>query len=212
MYRLYGTVKSRAMRPLWLLEELGAPYELVEAPPRSEAARAVNPTGKIPALGLPEAEGGAVLTDSVAIMHFLADRHGGFAHPPGTPARARQDAVTMATLELLDAPLWAYAQHSFALPEARRVGAVKDTLRWQIGLGMATLGEMLEGEFAVGETPTLADILLAHCCGWAAGLKMSPEGPLRAHMTRMRARPAFRRALAAGTAPAASAAPADHAE
>jgi glutathione S-transferase len=193
MYRLHGTVKSRAMRPLWLLEELGAPYELIEAEPRSDAARAVSPTGKIPAL---EHEG-AVLGDSVAIMHFLADRHGAFAHAPGSHARARQDAVTMAALELLDAPLWAYAQHSFVLPEARRVAEVKATLRWQVGLAMASLGEMLDGEYAAGGEPTVADILLAHCCGWAAGLKMGPEGPLREHMTRMRARPAFRRALAA---------------
>ena len=193
-YRLYGSVKSRTMRPLWLLEELGVPFEWVEAGPHSEAVRAVSPAGKIPVL----TADGVVLRDSVAIMTFLADRHGAFTHPAGTIARAAQDAATQTILETLDAVLWAYAKHSFVLPEDRRVPAVKDSLRWQLDRNAAAIESVLgDDAFLLGGLdggPTVADILLAHCCAWARGVGVDLPPGLSAHMTRMRARPAFRRA------------------
>ena len=87
---VYGSVRSRTLRVLWALEELGRTYAVVHAAPRSEAVRALNPAGKIPVL----TTGGVTLTDSVAIVQFLADRHGadpsGLTHPPArSPARSR---------------------------------------------------------------------------------------------------------------------------
>ena len=195
MYTLHGTVKSRAMRPLWLLEELGVEYELVPTAPRSPEARALTPLGKIPVLETPE----GVIFDSVAMMTWLADRHGAFTHPAGSLRRARQDALTNTILETFDALLWAYAKHSFVLPEERRVPEVKESLRWQWGENAAAMEGLLgDGPFLTGEAPVVPDILLAHCCGWGANLGLDLPGGLRAHMTAMRARPAFRRAQARG--------------
>ena len=50
MYKVIGATKSRAMRVMWMLEELGQPYEHVPCGPRSDAAKQYNPSGKIPAL------------------------------------------------------------------------------------------------------------------------------------------------------------------
>ena len=192
MYRLHGRVRSRALRPLWLLEELGAPYEFVSVMPRSPEAGALSPLAKIPILEV----GGETILDSVAQMTFLADRHEAFAHAPGTLDRARQDAFANAVLEMLDAPLWAYAQHSFGLPQEHRVDAVKPTVKWQVATYSAQIADLMEGEFAIGGTPTTADILLAHCAGWARGLKMDLDERVLEHMRRMRDRPAFARAMA----------------
>ncbi|MGB3556392.1 MAG: glutathione S-transferase family protein [Jannaschia sp.] len=195
MYRLHGQVKSRAMRTLWLLEELGEPFEFIPTAPRSPEARAVSPLGKIPVL---LSDDGPVL-DSVAQMTMLADRAGRFTHPAGSYDRARQDGITNTINEMLDAILWDYARHSFILPEERRVPAVKDSLRWQFGQNADAVATLLgDGPCFLGGDPTIPDFLLAHCCGWAAGLKFDLPDPLRAHMTRMRARPAFRRALSHG--------------
>ncbi|CTQ32544.1 glutathione S-transferase family protein [Jannaschia rubra] len=197
MYRLHGQIKSRALRPLWLLEELGLDYDFVPTAPRSAEAHAVSPLGKIPVLETPE---GAIF-DSVAMMTFLADRHGGFTHPAGSHARARQDALTNTLNETFDAVLWSYAKHSFVLPEEHRVPAVKDSLRWQFAQYAAVMDDLLgDGPFLMGDDPLIPDILLAHCCGWAAGLSFDLPDGLRAHMTLMRARPAFRRALDRGRA------------
>jgi len=192
MYTVIGTVKSRALRVLWLLEELGQPYEHIPAGPRSEDARRHNPSGKIPALLVD----GEAVTDSVAIMTFLADRHGGLTFPAGTLDRARQDAFTHRINDELDAVLWTAARHSFVLPEEMRLPAIKDSLRWEFEASQASLGEALgDGPFLMGETMTIPDILLAHCMRWAgnANFPVTDERVL-AHRDRMLARPAFGRA------------------
>ena len=186
-----GTVKSRALRVLWLLEELGLPYEHVPAQPRSPEARASNPSGKIPALVTEE----GALTDSTAILHYLADREGRLTHPAGTPGRARQDAVTFRVLDEVEGPLWLAARHGFVLPEDRRVPAVKDTARREAAEALARIEA--PQDFAAGDAFTVADIVLAHCIRWATNAKVEPiPEALAAYAARMAGRPAFQRAAA----------------
>jgi glutathione S-transferase len=194
MYTVIGTVKSRALRVLWTLEELGLAYDHVPAGPRSEEVLRHNPSGKIPAL-LAE---GAVLTDSVAIMTYLADRHGALTHPAGTLDRARQDAFTNLIIDEFDAVLWMAGRHSFVLPEEMRLPAIKDSLRWEFDRSATRLGEALgDAPFLMGETMAIPDILLAHCMRWAANANFPvTDARIMAHRDRMLARPAFTRAAA----------------
>ncbi len=83
---------SRSQRVLWLLEELGLPYEIKHyrreksglAPKTLEA---VHPLGKSPVI----TDDGATVAESGAILEYLVERHGNgrFAPPPGTPQRLR---------------------------------------------------------------------------------------------------------------------------
>ncbi|WP_415401221.1 glutathione S-transferase family protein [Tateyamaria sp. SN3-11] len=195
MYKVIGTVKSRAMRVMWTLEELGQPYTLVEATPQSDIARQYNALGKIPAL----IDGDDVLTDSVAIMTYLADKHAGLTAPAGTPARARQDAMTLWLIDELDAALWTNTKHSFALPEKLRVPDIKPTLHKEFARNTDKFAGFLEasGDFIMGDEITVPDILAVHCFGWAFGAQFPelPE-PVKAYSKRLRARPAFRAAAA----------------
>jgi len=194
MYTVIGSRGSRAFRVLWMLEEIGQPYEHVPARPHSEEVRAVNPAGKVPCLR----DGTAVLTDSVAIMTFLADRHGALTHPAGTHARARQDALTFAVLDEIEALLWAGARHGYILPEERRVPALRDTLMWEYGRNIAGFADALgERAFLTGDTMTAPDIVLTHCLRWAEAAKFPDPGPrLADYRARIEARDAFQRALA----------------
>ena len=195
MYKVIGSPRTRTFRVLWLMEELGLPYEFVAAPPRSEEARAHNPSGKVPALVTDE----GTITDSTAILTFLADRHGAFTHPAGTIERARQDAATHFLLDEFDAVLWTAARHSFVLPEEHRLPAIKDSLRWEFERAQHQfLPRMAEdGPFLMGEEMTIPDILLAHCMSWAINARFPVTDPFRAHATMMRNRPAFERAAKA---------------
>lgn len=193
MYDVIGTRASRALRVLWVLEELGQPYNHVPAGPRSDEARAANPSGKVPALR----DGDAVVTDSTAIMTYLADKHGGLTYPAGTLERARQDALTHQILDDIDAVLWMAARHSFILPEEQRVGAVKEPLKWEYARNIARLSDALEGPFLMGETMTISDILLAHCLRWAEMAKFpEPDAKLIEFKARMEARPSFQKVVA----------------
>lgn len=191
---LVGTAGSRAFRVLWMLEELGLPYTHVPAAPRSPEAFAVNPAGKVPVL-LAE---GAAITDSTAILHYLADRHGRLAHPAGTLARARQDSLTHFLLDELDSVLWTAARHSFVLPPERRVAAVKESLRWEYGRSLDALAARLgAGPFLTGAAITVPDIVAGHCLRWAEVARFPPApAPVQEYAARLRSRPAWAAAAA----------------
>lgn len=192
MYTVIGGVRSRTMRVLWMLEELGLPYEHVSAAPRSPEALAANPSGKVPVL-LVE---GKALTDSSAILAFLADRHGALTFAPGTLERARQDGLMHKVLDEIDAVLWTAARHSFVLPEDQRMPDIKGPLRWEFARSCAALADDLgAGPYLMGETFTFADIVFAHCLGWAMNAHFPvDQQALVDYNTRCRERPAFLRA------------------
>jgi len=195
-YTVIGTIKSRALRVLWTLEELGLDYDHIDAAPRSGAVTSVSPAGKVPVLVVD----GVPITDSVAIMTFLADRHAALTFAPGTLDRARQDSLTNLILDEFDAILWMAAKHSFILPEELRLPAIKESLQWEFSRAQASLVARMaeDGPFLMGETMTIADILLAHCGGWAITAKFPITEPrLREHIAMMRDRPAFHRAMGA---------------
>ena len=119
--KIVGATRSRTLRVLWLAEELGVDYEHLPEMPRSETVTKLNPLGQIPVL----IDGDIVIPDSLAILHYLADRAGRLTYPAGTPERAIMDARINFVLSELEAPLWMAARHSFVLPEDRRHPEIK---------------------------------------------------------------------------------------
>jgi glutathione S-transferase len=91
MIRLFGTAQTRAFRPLWMLEELGVPYELVKTDfangdTRTSGFLKINPNGHVPAL----VDGDLTLFESMAINLYLAERYGqGRLWPVSPHDRAR---------------------------------------------------------------------------------------------------------------------------
>jgi len=191
-YKVIGAVKSRTMRVLWMLEEIGAPYEHVAAAPRSDEVTRFNPAGKVPVL----VADGVPVTDSVAIMTFLGDRHQALTHAPGTLERARQDSLTQAIIDEFDAPLWMAARHSFLLPEEKRLPEIKDSLRWEFERAQDQFFPRMaeDGPYLMGDVMTIPDILLAHCMGWAINARFPVSEPYRDHTRRMRDLSSFERA------------------
>ncbi|VAW03163.1 Glutathione S-transferase [hydrothermal vent metagenome] len=191
MYTLIGTRASRAFRVLWLLEELGEPYAHTPAAPGSDDIRALNPSGKIPALVVDD----TVLTDSVAIMTYLTDKHGAFTTPPGSLERAHQDAMTLQILDDIDALLWMAGRHTFILPKEHRVAEIKPSLMWEYGRNLTRISDAFTGPFVMGDKMTVPDILLTYCLRWAAMFGFpAPDEKLTAYMARMQERPALQRA------------------
>ncbi|WP_299783944.1 glutathione S-transferase family protein [uncultured Marivita sp.] len=193
MYKLVGNRATRAFRPLWMLEELAVPYDHIPAAPRSDEVRAFSPSGKVPVL----VDGSDVIPDSTAILTYLADKHGAFTHPAGSVNRAKQDAWTFRILDEVDAILWTAARHSFILPEAERVPAVKDSLKTEFSRNLDRIADEMTSDYLVGDDPTVPDFVMAHCLGWARNAKF-PDAPeaLVAYLRRLRDRPAFQRAAA----------------
>lgn len=195
MYKVIGTVKSRGARVMWMLEEMGVPYAHIPCGPRSEEAMKYNALGKIPAL----VDGVEVLSDSVAIMTYLGDKHGALTAPAGTPARARQDAMTLWLIDEFDAVLWTYAKNAFVFPEDQRTPEIKDALKAEFARSAATLSDRLEGPFLMGDDISIPDILAVHCLNWSIGAKFPRvDDKLNTWAKTLRDRPAFQAVMGKG--------------
>ncbi|WP_204112750.1 glutathione S-transferase family protein [Shimia biformata] len=193
MYEVIGGKQSRTFRVLWALEELGLDYTHTPEKPRSDLVTRLNPTGKIPILK----DGDDVVTDSTAIITYLADKHGGLTAPAGTIARAQQDGITHQVLDDIDAVLWTAARHSFILPEEHRVDAIKPSLKWEYARNLEKVMVRVKGPFLMGEEFTIPDIILAHCGGWAMNAGFPTDNAaLKDYVKRCRARPSFQKLTA----------------
>ena len=93
MLTVHHLNNSRSQRVLWLLEELGAPYEIIryERNPQTMLAppelRAIHPLGKSPVI----TEDGETIAETGAIIEYILERYGQgrLAPPAGTPQRRR---------------------------------------------------------------------------------------------------------------------------
>ncbi|MEO1732299.1 MAG: glutathione S-transferase family protein [Pseudomonadota bacterium] len=193
MYKLIGSPRTRAFRVMWAFEELGLSYELDPAGPGSAAVTGLHPSAKVPVL----IANGTTLIDSTAIMTYLADRHGGLTHTPGTLQRAQQDALTHFVLDEIDSVLWTISRHTFILPAEHRVPDVIQTCAWEITRSLDRLSAQFSGPFLTGDTMTIADIIAVHCLGWAHMLKIPIESAaLKAYSKDLRKRDAYKAAQA----------------
>ena len=191
MYKVIGKTRTRTHRVIWALEELGIAYKHIPVAPGSDAAKTYHPAGKIPLL----IDGESVLTDSVAIMSYLSDKHGGLGYPAGTVERAKLDAMLHTLNEELDANLCLMARHTRLLPEELRVNDAIKTAAWEASRAIEKLEERLQGPWLMGEEFTIADILAAHCIGWAFGVGITPESAVvKDYSKRARSRDGFRKA------------------
>lgn len=188
MITIYGAKTNRAMRVLWAAHELGIEFEHEPYKAASDELKAINPSGKSPAAMVD----GVLLTDSVAIMAYLADKSGALTFPAGSIERAQMDGHIQFILDEVDALLWMAARHSFILPEEHRVAGVKDSLKWEFETSLQRLEARIQGPWLMGETFTIADILAIHCLNWAFVAKFPPASErLRDYAKAGRKRPAY---------------------
>jgi glutathione S-transferase len=108
MMKLYGFPPTRSIRVLWTLRELGAEFEFVNVNLMAGEHRgpdflALNPAGKLPVL----VDGDFVLTESVAIVIYLAEKYADKELLPAKlEARAQVNHWLLFTATELEQPLW----------------------------------------------------------------------------------------------------------
>ncbi|MBV9945904.1 MAG: glutathione S-transferase family protein [Myxococcales bacterium] len=191
--KLYGFAPTRSIRALWTLRELDLDFEYVQVDlTRGEHRRpeflAVNPAGKVPVL----VDGNFVLTESVAIVLYLAETHPQKGLLPREPhAKAEANRWLLFTATELEQPLWRISRHTALYPDEKRIANEVPIARDDF-LDMARVMEKhLEGRsFLVGEHVSVADFVAAHTLDWANEVHLLEKLPnLRAYMELMYARP-----------------------
>src|SRR5689334_7864801 len=192
---LYHASPSRSSIVLWMLEEIGEPYDvhllsLSKAENRAADYLAVNPMGKVPALK----DGETVITEVAAICTYLADEFpaAGLNVPVGTPQRG----VYLKWLF--------FGPGAFEQAVIDKAAPRKDPpRRAMLGYGdfdttMNTVAAAVaKGPWLMGEQFTAADVVIGANVRWGMMFKMVPERPeFTAYAARIAARPAAQRAEA----------------
>lgn len=197
MYMALGSRGSRVSRVLWMLEELGEPYEFVEIKLRSDEAYANNPSGKVPIL----VDGNLKITDSAAICVYLADKHAekGFGADPGLAGRAEMDSWMHFAQSEFEAPLWNKLRHRFILPKDVRVDVGAATAYDFANEVKALEGRLAGRQYALGDRFSAVDVLIGDMGGWARAGKFPIESAaVNAYLDRVLSRPARARSQANG--------------
>ena len=207
---------SRSQRVLWLLEELGLPYEIkpyqrdkktMLAPPE---LRQVHPLGKSPVI----TDGGVTLAESGAIIEYLAERYGAgrLAPAAGSPEYLRYrywlhfsegSAQPPLLMKLLFDRIKTAPMPFFVRPIARKIadtalnGYVLPNLERNLDYMEAELGK---AEWFAGARFSAADIQLSfplEAARLRAGLSET-RPRLMAFLQKIHARPAYQRAIERG--------------
>lgn len=193
MYQAVGSPGSRLTRVVWMLEELGEPYEIVRAKQYSETMKRFNPTGKMPAL----IDGDFVLTDSAAICAYLGEKHAdkGLGPNPGLQGRAEMMSWMLYALSEFEQPMWNKLKHRFLLPNELRA-EVAPWVKREFDTEIAALEAKLAGRpYALGDRFSAVDVILGHCGQWARSGKFEVASPAVAdYFERVLSRPALARA------------------
>lgn len=196
--RLFYARYTRATRPRWLLEEVGAPYDLERIDLRAGDQKRpeylrVHPHGVVPALEVD----GQVIYESGAIVLYLADRFLGLAPETGSPERARYYQWIAYALNTLEPVVALYASHTRFLPEDRRVASVADDAKGRFRQMADNLTHALGGRASLLAEFSAADILIGSVLMWAKSMGLVDEFPaLLAYVKALTARPAYQRASA----------------
>jgi glutathione S-transferase len=201
MLKLYHSAQSRSVRPRWLLEEVGAPYDLVRLDFSKQEHKTpgylqIHPHGVVPAL----VDGDLKLMESAAICAYLADKFPAarLAPPVGTPDRGRYYQWMVYAVATLEPPLMQVFMHTVRLPEAERSARVADEGRTKFGEAAEVIAGGLAGKaFLLGEQLSAADVMIGSTLVWSQFMGLLNSRPaLGEYVQRLMSRPAYQRAFA----------------
>lgn len=188
---------TRAANVVWMLEEVGVPYELrfvdvMKGEHKAKELLALNPMGKLPIL----VDDGVVVTESAAIALFLGDRYasGTLAPAPTDPARGT------------------YLRWAFFAPSVIEPGTMARREQWKVkttaaGWGdydamLAAMRSAIEGkQYLLGDRFSMADVVFGGTIDYMLRFGLiEPEEIFTTYAERLRAREASKRAEAKNAA------------
>ncbi|WP_137177872.1 glutathione S-transferase family protein [Roseomonas sp. AR75] len=208
MLTIYGVLRSRASRNVWLAHELGMPFAHVPVIQAGRAAGsgvalntrspeflAINPNGRIPAMK----DGDLVLAESLAINLYMAKKAGGTLAPKDLAEDAQMTAWSIWAMTEAEPHTIEVLYNSIGKPPAERDAAKLAASVAALKAPFAVLDAALAKDgFVVGGRFTVADVNLAEVMRYA---QPAPElfeaAPhVKAWLAACQARPAFQRMMA----------------
>ena len=198
--KLHHAPNSRSGRIVWLLEELGLPYELnaMAFHPKdlkSDEHRSRHPLGRVPVLD----DGDVRIYESGAIVEYILARHGDGSLKP--PVDSPDFPVYLQWFHYCEGmvmpPINTIMVHTVILPPDRRDETVLGQARRLLGKALLPINDTLEGkDYLIGDF-SAADIMLGHAVVMSGRLGLITDATphLAAYVEKLNARPALKLAL-----------------
>lgn len=199
MIKLYGVPMSRAMRCIWMLEELGLAYENVQTHFATGDCQKpdylkLNPNGHIPTLD----DEGTIVWESMAINLYLAMKYGKGLWPKAVADQGHALQWSFWVMTEVEPPLLAAMMNRAFLPPDQRNPALADEGEQKLKKPLKVLNDHLAGrQHVLGEAYSVADVNLASMLAWApfAKVDLAPFGAVTRWLAECSARPAAKKAL-----------------
>ena len=201
MLTLHFAPNSRAGRIVWLLEELGLPYELnrMDFHPKdlkSDEHRARHPLGRVPVLDDDE----TTLWESGAIVEYVLERHKNGGLKPAVEAEEYPAYLQWFHYceGMVMPPVNTIVVQTVLLPPDRRDETALAQAQKLLTRALAPVNENLAGkDYLIGDFSG-ADIMLGHACFMSnrLGCVTDEMTNLKSYVERVAARPAFQKAMA----------------
>ena len=198
MLRIYGSPKSRTVRVLWMVGELGLAYDHKDWLPRAPETqtpdyRALNPNGRVPTID----DDGFILTESMAINFYLAKKH----KSPLYPADPKNEALVLQwslwETDRLDRQLVNYVRHTREYPEAQRKPEIAAEMWKEMTASFDVLESALKkNEWLAGPSFSVADLNVSAALYRALTLDLGKWPKLKAWLNRCWERPAAQKVRA----------------
>ena len=187
----YHSPNTRSTGTRILLEELGAPYELVALDMKNGAQRqpaylAVNPLGKVPAV----VHDGALITETVALFIYLADAFPQARLAPAIGERNRGPYLRWLAFygSCFEPAIVDRAQKREPGPPAMSPYGDFD------GVMKVVTDQLAKGDYLLDDGFSAADVLWGTALGWTTMFGIVPKTPLiTAYIERVHERPAAQR-------------------
>lgn len=177
---IHGIVASRAIRPLWVAEELGLTYRHEPTPYQGGATRtpeflALNPNGHIPVVLDDRPEGQVVVWESMACALYIARHHGkGDGVSPSSPL---EDAEALRwafwTVTEVEKDALTVLMHRMTMPQEQRKPDLAEQAEKRLRVPLRVLERHLAAQaergwpYLAAERFTVADICVASVVNWA---------------------------------------------
>jgi glutathione S-transferase len=200
--KIFHASNTRSVRIVWLLEELGLPYELEKLKLGDPAMRSpeyakVHPMGRVPALQ----DGDTTIFESGAIVQYVLARYGDGRMAPDVSSADfplylqwlhYAEGMIMPPVNII------VVETKLLAPERRNQGNVDRTTKLLSRMLSAVDAHLASREFLAGSFSG-ADIMTGHACTVAQrlGADISDKPNVAAYIDRLNARPALQRAWAA---------------
>jgi len=199
MLRIHHAQGARSLRVIWLCEEMGVPYETVEASfiKPSEEFKALNPLRTIPVMQ----DGDVTMIESVAMMIYIMAKHG----PTDLEVKPNEDGYAdyLQYLMFGEAGLAAYGNPlvgtRFMAPEDQKQNWTATYLKSTLLKRLEFVGARLAGRpYVAANRFTAADISIAYIANGAkyAGIQDEIPPTVKTYIENLWQRPAYQRAAA----------------